>query len=277
MVSDTIFDSTATLEETQSQQILEKLKRKEFDKRIYVAVIGTFESNKAFFVDKECLISHEMGDLNAHKSDVMTRTQKTYYFSTTKIDVEYWSTPEILDHYELYCRLVSSFPVAMFFFDVNVQESFDVIPEWMKRMERYTSLGSGKIKILIGTGTDTPGKRVVLTDDAQEFADTHGMKYFEVSEFDDPEDLHTVFTYALKEIKKPRAVYHTSTPRAQTLQIGHHSKRSREPSMDRPVFFEHTHKLGVPVDQNQRVNHFHSLWHSKQMSSIAATKVDWLD
>ncbi len=51
----------------------------------------------------------------------------------------------------------------------------------------------GYIKALVGNKIDMPGRRVILQEDAEAFAYSHDMEYYETSPTDDADSIHEIF------------------------------------------------------------------------------------
>ena len=65
-------------------------------------------------------------------------------------------------------------------FDITAKASFDECDYWLNEIK--TNAPSDIIRILIGNKTDLQGRQVSL-EQAQKFAEFHGLKYFECSAF----------------------------------------------------------------------------------------------
>ncbi|XP_050512572.1 ras-related protein Rab-35 [Diabrotica virgifera virgifera] len=63
-------------------------------------------------------------------------------------------------------------------YDVTSGESFANVKRWLHEIEQNCDLVN---KVLVGNKNDTPDRKVVLTEDAQRFADTMNIKLFETS------------------------------------------------------------------------------------------------
>ena len=67
----------------------------------------------------------------------------------------------------------------MFVFDLTDSRSFAEIKNWMAEAERFSS--SKVVKILVGNKNDMEMERMVKREEAQQFADSEGMLYYETS------------------------------------------------------------------------------------------------
>jgi Ras-related protein Rab-33B len=77
---------------------------------------------------------------------------------------------------------------VVFVYDVTNPVSFDSLPSWISECEKY-NLTRAKPRILIGNKLDC-GPQLVPTNNAQMFADLHGMPLFETSALDDSHANH---------------------------------------------------------------------------------------
>ena len=68
--------------------------------------------------------------------------------------------------------------VALFIFDVTNQTSFDDIPKWLDSYKEVN--GEKSKKVLIGNKIDLEN-RVVVKEEAKNFAEKNGLQYFEIS------------------------------------------------------------------------------------------------
>jgi len=67
----------------------------------------------------------------------------------------------------------------MIVYDITDNESFNSINSWLIEVEKNAS--KNVYKILVGNKCDLEEKRKVQVSQGKEFADTHGMKFFETS------------------------------------------------------------------------------------------------
>jgi GTPase SAR1 family protein len=56
--------------------------------------------------------------------------------------------------------------------------------------------------VLVGNKIDMPGRRMILQEDAENFAYSHGMEYFETSQTDDLEVINEIFQSIISQICK---------------------------------------------------------------------------
>ena len=67
----------------------------------------------------------------------------------------------------------------MFVFDLTDSRSFSEVKNWMAEAERFSN--DKVVKILVGNKCDMEMERMVKREDAQQFADSEGMLYYETS------------------------------------------------------------------------------------------------
>jgi Ras-related protein Rab-1A len=67
----------------------------------------------------------------------------------------------------------------MFVFDLTDSRSFSEVKNWMAEAERFSN--DKVVKILVGNKCDMERERMVKREDAQQFADSEGMLYYETS------------------------------------------------------------------------------------------------
>jgi len=64
-------------------------------------------------------------------------------------------------------------------YDVTDMETFSQVSKWLQEIERFA--GADVMKMIVGNKCDLQSKKVVEFRDAKEFADTHGIPFFETS------------------------------------------------------------------------------------------------
>lgn len=67
----------------------------------------------------------------------------------------------------------------MFVFDLTDPKSFSDVKSWMAEAERFSH--DKVVKILVGNKSDMENERMIRREDAQQFADSEGMLYYETS------------------------------------------------------------------------------------------------
>ncbi|XP_065334950.1 ras-related protein Rab-35 [Cloeon dipterum] len=88
-------------------------------------------------------------------------------------------------------------------YDVTNGESFANVKRWLHEIEQNCEVVN---RILVGNKNDSPDKKVVLTEDAQRFADQMGIQLFETSAKDNinVEDMFMSITRQVLHSKKER-------------------------------------------------------------------------
>lgn len=67
----------------------------------------------------------------------------------------------------------------MFVYDVTVPETFTSINRWLN--EAISHCNTDIVKLLVGNKDDNPSRKCVTTEEAQKFAEEHGMRCCETS------------------------------------------------------------------------------------------------
>lgn len=138
-----------------------------------------------------------IGDSGVGKSCLLTRFIRDYFdegspptlgvefmakiVETEKrqIELQFWDTAG----QELFRAVTRGYyrgsSVAYLVFDMTSRQSFESLDRWLKDIKEVTD--SDIITILIGNKSDLARDRQVTRDEAEAFAKTHHMKYFEVS------------------------------------------------------------------------------------------------
>ena len=102
---------------------------------------------------------------------------------------------------EKYKSMVSSYyrgaNVALIIFDLTNHMSFDALPSWIENY--YKNEPEQKNIILIGNKKDLEVERQVTQEEAETFAETNNMIYFETSA-KDGENIDYVFNYAAEKL-----------------------------------------------------------------------------
>ena len=133
-------------------------------------------------VGKTCLIARYQE--NIFSTSFVSTVGMDFIIKTDKIDdkivnVKIWDTAG----QEKFRSLVDSFYVKakgiILAFDISCKESYDHVSEWNKQI-RQKALPGVPI-LLVGTKSDLASKREVDSTDAERWATSHGMEYFETS------------------------------------------------------------------------------------------------
>ena len=67
----------------------------------------------------------------------------------------------------------------IFVYDVTDLESYNNLKQWMHKADRYAS--ENVCKLVVGNKIDLQGKRAIEAKDAEDFADSLGIEFLEVS------------------------------------------------------------------------------------------------
>jgi len=83
-------------------------------------------------------------------------------------------------------------------FDVTNPATFAKLPNWLDEIDRYADKGA--VKLLVGNKCDAVGARKVTTQQAQKFAEEHGLNLLEASAMNS-ENIEKTFVSLTKDIK----------------------------------------------------------------------------
>lgn len=89
-----------------------------------------------------------------------------------------FSLKKYLIFYCAICRYYRGTHGVIVVYDVTNGESFANVKRWIHEIEHNCEVVN---RILVGNKNDTPERKVVLTEDAQRFADQMGLQLFETS------------------------------------------------------------------------------------------------
>ena len=138
-----------------------------------------------------------IGDSGVGKSCIMSRfADDSYtesYISTIGVDFKI-RTIEVLGEIvklqiwdtagqERFRTITSSYyrgaHCIMIVYDITARESFESVKMWLREVDKYA--GEYSLCFLVGNKTDLEGNRQVETKDAEEFATSMGLAFFETS------------------------------------------------------------------------------------------------
>ncbi|KAJ3313085.1 DnaJ sub C member 27 [Boothiomyces sp. JEL0838] len=157
------------------------------DANFCIAVIGSLESDKEKILEKEI-----QRDVEKPKSRINT-IPKMYAIGEDAIRVEYWNAPDDPSDIPQTTRYISGLAGTIFFIDVTRKSALEELTPWMEGMKALGKDYCCFRSFLIGNKIDQPGRRVILFEDASEFAQSHDMEYFETSVTDDLDSIHQIF------------------------------------------------------------------------------------
>merc|ERR1712100_73312 len=84
-------------------------------------------------------------------------------------------------------------------YDVTEKDTFDAVERWMTEIERFA--GNEVNKMLVGNKCDMVSKKTVDYSSAKEFADSHGIQFFETSAKEN-QNVEQAFLDLTRDIKK---------------------------------------------------------------------------
>ncbi|XP_022106074.1 ras-related protein Rab-35-like [Acanthaster planci] len=104
-------------------------------------------------------------------------------------------------------------------YDVTSADSFVNVKRWLHEIEQNCDVVS---RILVGNKNDCPEKKVVLTEDATNFAEQMGIQLFETSakENINVEEMFNAITELVLKQKKENAAKQTAQENSQTVRLG---------------------------------------------------------
>ena len=122
---------------------------------------------------------------------------KSVIINGISVKLQLWDTAG----QEKYKSMVSSYyrgaNVALIVFDLTSRPSFDALPLWIENF--YKNGPEQKNIILIGNKKDLVDERQVTQEEAEMFAETNNMIYFETSA-KDGDNIDYVFNYAAEKL-----------------------------------------------------------------------------
>jgi small GTP-binding protein len=93
--------------------------------------------------------------------------------------VQFWDCPGAERYMKLTSRYCAGSAGAIFVFDINNRATFEHLEEWIRQVEKNGPV----LKVLVGNKIDDNSRagREISTQEAEAFADKHGMDYFETA------------------------------------------------------------------------------------------------
>jgi len=105
---------------------------------------------------------------------------KTVQVEDTTIKLQIWDTAGQEKFRTITAGYYRNTHAIMIVFDITSKESFkNVSTIWVEETNRYSS--SKSLKFLVGNKLDLADQRVIHTKEAQDYAESVGMSYFETS------------------------------------------------------------------------------------------------
>ncbi|KAI8923369.1 P-loop containing nucleoside triphosphate hydrolase protein [Entophlyctis helioformis] len=257
-----------------------------------VGVVGSPGSDKRTVIETECAGKTGAHRIVKHHDDgpVIKIITQIYTIGGQNIRVEYWDAPEREDLLLHTARYVAGLAATIFVFDVNDETALEDLIPWIDEIgARSFAHGSmspfGCAKLLIGNKTDTPGKRVILTAEAEAFAHRYGMKYFETSETDDYESSHEIFQSLVETVFRsaprdlsPKSTTHTAGGKPAGSGTGNAGASSANPdavkmqSYMAPIGLH----LGMAMDPTTKARYRLKVRETQPARNSGTLVVDWL-
>lgn len=97
----------------------------------------------------------------------------------TRIKLQIWDTAGQERFHSITRAYFRSSAAVFLVYDVTNRESFSHLGTWVEDAMQLSPATA--VKVLIGNKTDLSSSRTVSTAEAQDFADQHGLKFFETS------------------------------------------------------------------------------------------------
>jgi small GTP-binding protein len=93
--------------------------------------------------------------------------------------VQFWDCPGAERYMKLTSRYCAGSAGAILVFDINNRATFEHLEEWIRQVEKNGPI----LKVLVGNKVDDNSRagREITTQEAEAFADKHGMDYFETA------------------------------------------------------------------------------------------------
>ncbi|KAK6184359.1 ras-related protein Rab-35 [Patella vulgata] len=111
-------------------------------------------------------------------------------------------------------------------YDVSSGESFANVKRWLHEIDQNCDVVN---RILVGNKDDDPDRKVVLTHDAQRFADQMSIQLFETSakENKNVEEMFLAITKIVLQSKKEQQKKAADQPQTIKLDSGHKGKKKK--------------------------------------------------
>ncbi|KAJ3326296.1 hypothetical protein HDV06_000172 [Boothiomyces sp. JEL0866] len=216
------------------------------DANFCVAIVGSLECDKEMILQKEI-----QRDVEKPKSRIDI-IPKMYAIGHNTIRVEYWNAPDDPAEIPQTTRYISGLAATIFFIDVTRKTALEELSPWIEGMKALGNDYCCFRSFLIGNKIDQPGRRVILYEDASEFAQIYEMEYFETSVTDDLESIHQIFHTIVNSIFR-------------LIPEGKDKHKV-------PVGLQ----LGMVLPQEQKIQYKHILRSGLPLDAVTSA-VDWLE
>ena len=138
-----------------------------------------------------------IGDANVGKTSIVSRfttanfegeTEPTVGVSTAnlaidvrgeKIEMSIWDTAGQERFHSMTRAYFRGATAVLLVFDISSRTSFSHLSQWVDDAQKLAPAQA--VKVLVGNKSDLSDKREVSTAEAQDFADTHSLSFFETS------------------------------------------------------------------------------------------------
>ena len=104
---------------------------------------------------------------------------KTTEIEGTKIKLQIWDTAGQERFHSMTRAYFRGATAVLLVFDISSRTSFSHLSQWVDDAQKLSPAQA--VKVLIGNKSDLSDKREVSTAEAQDFADTHSLSFFETS------------------------------------------------------------------------------------------------
>ena len=141
-----------------------------------IIILGSSEVGKTSILDRYFKDVFRNNPLSTIGIDFQT---KFFKFDSKKIKVNYTDTAGQEKFHAISINYLKAANGVILVFDVTKQNTFDALEGWLKDLKENNKLDIKKV--LIGNKIDLEEEREVKKEDAQEFAENIGCKYYEGS------------------------------------------------------------------------------------------------
>ncbi|KAJ3274913.1 hypothetical protein HDV01_001777 [Terramyces sp. JEL0728] len=216
------------------------------DANFCIATVGSLESDKEKILEKEI-----QRDVEKPKSKINI-IPKMYSIGDDTIRVEYWNATDDPSEIPQTTRYIAGLAATIFFIDVTRKTALEELSPWIEGMKALRNDYCCFRSYLIGNKIDQPGRRVILYEDASEFAQSYEMEYFETSVTDDVDSIHQIFHSIVNSL------FNLIPEKKERYKV--------------PVGLQ----LGMVLPQEQKIQYKHALRAGLPLDAVTST-VDWLE
>ena len=141
-----------------------------------IIILGSSEVGKTCILNRYFNNEFKENSLSTIGIDFQT---KYFKFEDRKIKVNYTDTAGQEKFRAISVNYVKGSNGVILVFDITNKESFDLLETWMNELRENNKVDISKV--LIGNKSDLENKREVSKEEAEQFAESIGCKYFEGS------------------------------------------------------------------------------------------------